>query len=88
MKPGHIDGATRVLNAPIDWDESKHGTCGGLPIRDSVLDSGLPCMTSVWFPSSKELARIAAGTPIMLHIIGETHPPVSIGVGAWQGPAK
>lgn len=40
MHIGRILGATRNLGAPADWDKSKHGTCGGLPIRDEMTTAG------------------------------------------------
>lgn len=80
MIPGRVTKATRVLRAPKDWDKDKHGTCGGLPIRDETTESGLPVMVSVWLPSSEELAAMMAGASVTLRIIGEVHPPVSVSV--------
>ena len=38
-------------------------------------------MTSAWFPTAEEIARLIEGAPIYLTIIGATHPPVSMSVG-------
>lgn len=81
MEIGHIRGATRVLGAPLDLEPQRHGACAGLPIRDAVYQGGLPDMRSPWFPTPEELARLQAGAPIYLSVIGETHPPVALSVG-------
>lgn len=80
MHVGRILGATRNLGAPADWDKSKHGICGGLPIRDEPTTVG-PGMTSAWLPTPEEIARISAGAPVYLTVLGQIHPPVSMAVG-------
>jgi hypothetical protein len=82
MIPGRIEHATRTLGAPEGWDEARDGPCSGLAIRDESV-GGLPIMTSAWFPTPDELARIAAGAPVYLSVCGNGHPPVSL----WAGPA-
>lgn len=81
MKPSDIEGETRRLGAPKDWQEEKDGSCGGLPIRDAVMPSGRPVMFSMWTTSSEERLLILAGHPVMFCIHGVSHPVVSIGVG-------
>ena len=76
-----INGATRRMAPPADWDEEKNGRCGTLPIVDTVVD-GSPWMSSAWALSIPELAEHAAGAPILLSIRGTSHPVVSIGLGA------
>lgn len=80
MFVGRIMGATRTLGAPYSWDKAQQGHCGSLPIRDVETSAG-PGMESVWFPTPEELTAIAAGAPIMLTILGQKHPPVSVNVG-------
>lgn len=82
MHPGRIEGATRTLGAPQNWEKERHGPCGGLPIRDVVLpDSGLNAMGSVWFPTPEEIAALVEGAPIQLWVLGSTHPVVALMVG-------
>lgn len=81
MLVNRIQGATRNLGKPSDWDDSK-GNCVSLPIRDEVLSGGIPCMVSSWQPTPEEAERIAAGAPIWLRIVGVSHPPVSLEVSA------
>lgn len=81
MIPGRIEGATRTFGAPLNWDKSHDGPCSGLAIRDG-RDGGLPLMESVWFPTPEELTALAAGAPVLLGIIGTSHPPVSLVVGS------
>lgn len=84
MMPGHINGATRRIGAPEGWDAKKEGVCGFLHVRDTLTASG-NAMTTAWFPNTDELARIAAGAPIYLMILGRGHPVVSMGVGNAPG---
>ncbi|KWZ53312.1 hypothetical protein WK57_30455 [Burkholderia ubonensis] len=53
-----IEGATRRLGAPADWDQSK-SACDTLPIVDVETDNG-PFMVSAWQPTAEELAALNA----------------------------
>jgi hypothetical protein len=85
MLVGRINGATRVLGAPTDWDEARDGWCGGLAIKDQPGGTGLNHMISAWEPTPDEQARIAAGAPVLLWIVGSVHPPVMVTVGRAPG---
>lgn len=80
MEIGRIEGATRVLGAPKNWDETSKEKCYGLPILDCLVE-GIPCMVSAWKPSPEELKMLIAGESIKLWIYGNSHPVVSISVG-------
>lgn len=80
MEIGRIEGATRMLGAPADWNAERDGPCLGLPIRDEMRGDLLH-MTSAWFPTAAELALLQAGAPVHLVVIGAGHPPVWVGVG-------
>lgn len=80
MEPGKIRNHTRALGAPSNWDPERDGRCGVLHIRDEV-HGRMPIMVSAWTPSELERARIAEGHPVILTVIGNAHPPVSIEVG-------
>lgn len=75
MKSRIIQGATRVLSAP---------GCEDLHIRDyrfrvhPMAIETVPAMASVWMPDADELKRLADGAPIVLHILGQDHPPVML----------
>ncbi|WP_063893075.1 hypothetical protein [Burkholderia ubonensis] len=75
-----IEGATRRLGAPADWDQSK-SACDTLPIVDVETDNG-PFMVSAWQPTAEELAALNAGAPIRLWIQGTNHPVVALAVDA------
>lgn len=79
MQPGKIDGATRALGAPPDWDAATQGECETLTIRDVVL-MHTHAMQSAWYPSEEEKQAIVQGRPIILTVWSRTHPPVSIDV--------
>jgi hypothetical protein len=80
--PARITGATRAMGK----DQPGYTT---LWIRDEVIVSldasgevaHVPSMTSLWEPTPDEIAKIAAGAPIKLMIIGTSHPPVWLAVG-------
>ncbi len=97
MIAGRIDGpegSVIELGKPQDWDNSK-GHCGALAVRLEPVDGragmveafrveittqGLQ-MVSAWFPTLDEQARISAGAPVYLTIVGTGHPPVDLRVG-------
>lgn len=75
----HIYGSTRVLGAPVNWDEKETGTkCIGLPIRDMVTEGRQPVMVSAWEPTEDELKAMAKGATVYLYVWGRSHPPVMI----------
>lgn len=79
-----IEGATRVLGKSQGYI--------GLPLRDepvycSVGGQGTPSMVTAWEPTPDELARLNAGAPVLVRIIGTAHPPIMIEVGA-EPPAS
>lgn len=53
----------------------------GLPVRDVVFEDGTPAMQSSWQPTPSEVAAIRAGAPLILTVLGSSHPPVLIEVG-------
>lgn len=78
MLVGRISNATRTIGKSQGYL--------GLPLRDEPIDcpvNGLdtPSMVTAWLPSPDELARIAAGAPILLRILGSSHPPCMVEVG-------
>jgi hypothetical protein len=76
MLPGRIDGATKRLRMP----EETKVKGGSLVVRDE--DHGqFHTMTSAWFPNPDEIARLMAGAPIYLAVVGNSHPIVSLNVG-------
>jgi hypothetical protein len=78
MQIGVIKGHTRVLGKSQGYL--------GLPLRDvqvndSVNGPGTPAMETAWIPDPSEIAAIVAGAPIILRILGSSHPPVMIYTG-------
>lgn len=84
MLPGRISNATHALGAPLDWNKDDQGACSRLFVRAEGTSAG-PGMTSAWFPTQEEIARIVEGAPIYLTILGSGHPPVCMGVGPRPG---
>ena len=58
----------------------------GLPLRDEPIDCPVngpqtPSMVTAWTPTPDEIARLQAGAPVYLRILGTVHPPVMLTVG-------
>lgn len=78
MMIGRVVGCTRVLGKSQGYL--------GLPIRDELINcsvggEGTPAMVTAWIPTPDEIAKIVAGAPIHLRILGTGHPPVMLDVG-------
>lgn len=76
-----IEGATRTLGAPHEWDAEKSGPCFGLPILDAQMPDGTLWMISAWEPSPEELEALRRGESIKLWINGTSHPVVAMSIG-------
>lgn len=73
-----IAGATRVLGKSQGYI--------GLAVRDEVVhDTAVggdaPAMTTAWEPTPDELARLNAGAPVYIQLLGTAHPPILVTVG-------
>jgi hypothetical protein len=80
--PLRISHSTRTVGAPTEWDETTNGPCAGLTIRDELI-SGYPWMISAHEFTPEELARLVAGEPLLLGIVGSEHPVMFLHVGDW-----
>ena len=68
-----IDGTTRRIGKSQGYL--------GLCVRDFEYSDGTPAMMTAWQPTPAEVAKIVAGEPIYLTILGRAHPPVLLQVG-------
>ena len=75
-----IEGSTRQLGAPADWD-GKDMSCDVLPILDVQTAEG-NFMFSAWEPTPPELEALNKGANIVLGVRGTAHPVVSLQVAA------
>jgi hypothetical protein len=78
-----IEGCTRTIGESQGYI--------GLPLRDVVINDVVdgpqtPGMESAWALSEDELAAVTAGKPIILRVMGTTHPPVMLYVGSEPHP--
>jgi hypothetical protein len=75
--------AGRILGTTRDLGKSQGYI--GLPVRDVIVRctvNGLvPAMETAWHPTPDEIARIVVGAPVVLRVLGDEHPPVSVDVG-------
>lgn len=80
MRPTQHRTSTRVLGAPVGWNQADL-PCGGIAIADRV-DGAMRTVTTHWQPSAAELASLNAGGLVALTIPGITMPPVRVEVEA------
>lgn len=80
MNPTSIAPCTRILGRPPGTLEED---CTDLQISDVHHPIWGNVMLSAWLPSPEERAAIAAGAPVILSIVGKSHPVVSVYTGAW-----
>ncbi len=57
--------------------------CDDLPVVKRTEADGfkLNTVTSYWVPDAEEQAALAAGLPLVLSFLGDTHPPILVRVG-------
>lgn len=86
MIPKRIEGTTRTLGAPANWDAERNGPCSGLAIADVAVDLGDGrqgnIMFSAWEPTPDELRLLNAGGQLVLGVHGTGHPPIQLFVQA------
>lgn len=75
-----VAGATRTIGKSQGYL--------GLPIRDEIREVTIggdvhrcQAMVSAWEPTPDEIAKIVAGAPILVCLLGSAHPPVMLDVG-------
>lgn len=73
MKAIHFKGQTNVLGKPLDWDDSKDGTCGSLPV---LKFEGV--IYSYWKPTLLERIKVLLGYKVRLAVAGAYMPPVEL----------
>lgn len=68
---GVLVGEPGVAPLPVTQVVYKH------PVNPAMDERGV---VSYWLPNQKEREAIAQGKPVLLSFIGQTHPPVRVGV--------
>lgn len=76
-----IEGFTRELGKPPDWDNEENGKCHSLAIRD-VMAEGLPYMVSAWSFTKAEIDQLLAGETLKVWIQDVYHPVIALTVGS------
>lgn len=75
-----MQGTTRVLGAPENWDAERDGPCVGLPIADVEIDLGdgktRNMMYSAHEPTPDDLRKLLAGGHVVFGLPGTAHPPI------------
>ena len=87
MIPRRIQNATHRLGPPADWDETKHGKCTHLDVRQSSDAQGNTVVQSAWEPTPDELSALINGGSLILTIWGG-QPPVSLHTETLEQGAK
>jgi len=67
-----------VLGAPNGWEQDTI-PCDALPITRTEMD-GMPVVACFWRPSKDELAQLQAGALVAVWCVGNTVPPMNVGV--------
>lgn len=57
-------------------------------VYDNAAKSEAPCLRTAHQPTPEEIAKIVAGAPIVLELITQRHPPMSIYVGDTPEPVS
>lgn len=77
MQIGMIEGHTRICGKSQGY--------AGLPVRDEMVvctvNGPTPAMTTAWLPTPDQIARIVAGAPVLVQILGTVPPPMLVDVG-------
>lgn len=89
MNPIRLNGETRVVGGAQAGQPQYHP----LSIRDMPAelvgaDGSISignCMVTAWRPTADEFARLMAGAPVYLSILGDRWPPVNLFVGELEG---
>ncbi len=81
MTPTRIEPCTRIMGRPSGTLEED---CGSLAISDAHDPIWGNVMRSAWVPTDEERKAIANGAPVILQIVGDRHPVVSVFTGDWQ----
>jgi hypothetical protein len=66
-----------VLGAPPGMTVEE---CNALPITRIDYPNGLRAVASYWQPTQQEIALLVKGMPVRLLVLGDTHPPLLLGV--------
>lgn len=81
MMPTKIEPCTRVMGRPVGTLEED---CGELQISDVHDPIWGNVMRSAWVPDAEEREAIANGAPVILQIVGHSHPVVAVFTGGWK----
>lgn len=77
MNPIPINPCTRRMGSPTGMEDE----CGTLEISDHHDPIWGNQMRSAWMPTDEEREAIAAGAPVILSIVGKSHPVVAVYTG-------
>jgi hypothetical protein len=78
MRPTKVRDQNADFAKPLDWDDTRDGQCGNLPIR--VEQEGVyKSHYSAWKPDAEELKLLCRGGVVELCCVG-IQPPVSVSV--------
>lgn len=80
MNPIVHGSNNHVFGPPQAWDHDKV-PCEMLSVTLTELD-GTPAIASYWMPSAEELKALNQGKAVVLFVLSNSHPVVSLGVEA------
>lgn len=77
MNPCQHATNTHWLGRPADMTAEE---CTALPITRFEYQDGTKAVASFWRPTLAELQLLNEGKPVRLIALGQTHPPLLLGV--------
>ena len=75
MRAIHFPEANTEFHKPESMTDEE---CGSLSAYVGIDQRGFTHINTVWVPNKEDLEAILAGRPIVLSIIGDAMPPVSL----------
>ena len=78
MRAREFAGQNHIFKPPSGFQQTEEITIGMLPVYVSRNDAGLTEIASVWQPTEEELDLLLKGAVVVLRVLGETMPPVSL----------
>ena len=70
---------TEVLESKTPWTYLDGSPVHAIPVARATID-GETTIATFWRPSAEELNALNAGGLIVVHVSGETMPPISVEV--------
>ena len=82
MRSIHFPEANVIFEKPTTMDDSE---CLPISVYAGHDENGNPYINTLWQPSKEDIDAINAGRPIVVTVLGNTLPPMSLFICDAQG---